>query len=76
MEVVFADDICRILPAMQETQVLSLGWEDPLDEEMATHSSILAWRLPLAEEHGGVAKSRTRLKRLRTHTKNMIELDT
>ena len=33
------------LPAMQETQVRSLGWEDPLDKEMATHSSILAWRI-------------------------------
>ena len=33
------------LPAMQETQVRSLGWEDPLEEEMATHSSILAWRM-------------------------------
>ena len=32
------------LPAMQETQVRSLGWEDPLEKEMATHSSILAWR--------------------------------
>ena len=34
------------LPAMQETQVLSLGWEDPLEKEMATHSRILAWRIP------------------------------
>ena len=34
------------LPAMQETQVLSLGQEDPLEEEMATHSSILVWRIP------------------------------
>ena len=33
------------LPAMQETQVLSLGWEDPLEKGMATHSSILAWRI-------------------------------
>ena len=40
------------LPAMQETQVRSLGWEDPLEEGMATHSSILAWRIPWAEEHG------------------------
>jgi len=32
------------LPAMQETQVQSLGWEDPLEKEMATHSSVLAWR--------------------------------
>ena len=34
------------LPAMQETQVLSLGWKDPLEKEMATHSSILAWEIP------------------------------
>ena len=34
------------LPAMQETQVRSLGWEDPLEKEMATHSSILAWKIP------------------------------
>ena len=41
-------------PAMQETWVLSLGWEDPLEEEMATHSSILAWRIPWTEEPGGL----------------------
>ena len=40
------------LPAMQETQVQSLGWEDPLEKEMATHSSILAWRIPRTEEPG------------------------
>ena len=38
------------LLAMQETQVLSLGWEDPLDKEMATHSSVLAWRIPWTED--------------------------
>ena len=40
-------------PAMQETWVWSLGWEDPLEEGMATHSSILAWRIPLTGEPGG-----------------------
>ena len=40
--------------AMQETWVLSLGWEDPLEEEMATNSSILAWRIPWTEEPGGL----------------------
>ena len=35
------------LPAMQVTQVRSLGWEDPLEKDMATHSSILAWRIPI-----------------------------
>ena len=50
------------LPAMWETWVQSLGWEDPLEKEMATHSSILAWRMPWTEELGGqVAKSPTRL---------------
>ena len=38
------------LPAMQETRVRSLGQEDPMEEEMATHSSILAWRIPWTEE--------------------------
>ena len=42
------------LPAMQEMQVQSLGWEDPLEEGMATHSSILAWRIPWTEEPGGL----------------------
>ena len=40
------------LPAMQETWVRSLGGEDSLEKEMATHSSILAWKIPLAEEPG------------------------
>ena len=40
------------LPAMQEMQVQSLGWEDPLEEEMETHSSILAWEISWAEEAG------------------------
>ena len=44
-------------PAMQETWVWSLGWEDPLEKEMATHSSILAWRIPWTEEPDGVTKS-------------------
>ena len=42
----------RHLPAMWETQVQSLGWEDLLEKEMATHSSILAWRIPRMEEPG------------------------
>ena len=40
------------LPAMQETWVRSLGWEDPLEKEMATHSSTLAWKTPWTEEPG------------------------
>jgi len=42
------------LPAMQETWVRSLGREDPLEKEMETHSSILAWRIPRTEEAGGL----------------------
>ena len=42
----------KILPAMQETWVPSLGWEDFLEKKMATHSSILAWRIPWTEEPG------------------------
>ena len=42
------------LPGMQETWVRSLGLEDPLEEEMATHSSTLAWRIPWREEPGGL----------------------
>ena len=54
------------LPAMWETWVQSLGWEDPLEDSMATHSSIIAWRIPMdrrawrATVHG-VAKSQTQL---------------
>ena len=43
--------LCKIL-ALQETPALSLGWEDPLEKGMATHSSILAWRIPWTEEPG------------------------
>ena len=53
------------LPTMRETQVRSLGQEDPLEKKMATHSSTLAWKIPWTEEPGsighGVTKSRTRL---------------
>ena len=46
--------IIKNLPARQETRVLSLGWEDPLEKGMATHSSLLAWRMPWTEEPGGL----------------------
>ena len=49
--------VARNLPAnqeMQETRVGSLNWKDPLEEEMAIHSSILAWRIPWTEEPGGL----------------------
>ena len=44
--------IVKRLPTMQETWVQSLGWEDLLEKEMATHSSILAWKIPWTEEPG------------------------
>ena len=59
------------LPAMQETWVQSLGQEDPLEKEIATHSSILAWRIPWTEEPGRLqstgSQSQTLLSKL-THT--------
>ena len=65
--------LVKNLPAMRETWVQSLGWEDPLEEEMATHSSILAWRIPM--DRGawratvpGVTKSWTRLNTHAQHT--------
>ena len=62
----FVAQLVQNLSAMQETWVQFLGQEDPLEKEMAPHSSILAWRIPWTEEPGGlqptgVAKSRTRL---------------
>ena len=59
------------LPAVWETWVQSLGWEDPLEKEKATHSSILAWRIPSTEEPGklqsmGVAKLDTTEQRTLT----------
>ena len=44
--------MAKNLPAMQETRVQSLGGDDPLEKEMATHSSILVWTIPWTEEHG------------------------
>ena len=64
--------------AMQETQVRSLSWEDSLEKGMATHSSILAWRIPWTEEPGGVFSSWSHKKsdtteQLNTHTNTMIQ---
>ena len=60
-------------PAMQMTQVQSLGLEDPLEKRMATYSSIFAWKIPWTEEPGGlqsmqVTKSCTGLKQFSRHT--------
>ena len=61
-----AAQLVKNLPATWETWVRSLGWQDPLEEEMATHSSILAWRIPMDREAWraivyGVSKSQTQL---------------
>ena len=60
--------VVKNLPAMQETRVRSLIWEDPREKGIATHSSFLAWRIPGTEKPGGLqamgSQSRTRLKRL------------
>ena len=58
------------LPAMQQTRVQSLGQEDPLEEEMATHSSILAWRIPWTEEPDGHTRAHTHTH-TQTHTVKM-----
>ena len=55
--------VVKNLPAVQETWIRSLGWEDPLEEEMATHSSSLAWRISWTEEPGGLQA--TGLQRVR-----------
>ena len=50
----FPGGVAKNLPAMQETPVQSLGREDPLEKEMVTHSSLLAWEIPWTEEPGGL----------------------
>ena len=54
--------LVKNLPAMQETWVRSLGREDPLEKEMAIHSSILAWKIPWTEEPGGLQSRTTRVR--------------
>ena len=54
---------------VKETQVRSLDWEDPLEEEMATHSSVLAWAVPWTEEPGGLQFTESqRIRRNKEHT--------
>ena len=69
----------KSLPAIQETCVWSLGWEDPLEKEMATHSSILAWKIPWMELPGrlqsvGVVKRWTRLSNFHMHMNSQTHL--
>ena len=54
MYIILVAQMVKNPPAMQETQVRSLGQEDPLEKEMATHSSILTWRISWTEEPGGL----------------------
>ena len=60
----------KSLSTMQETQVRSLGWEDPLEKAMATHSSTLAWKIPWTEEHGRGREESDRTERLHFHCYN------
>ena len=68
-------ETAKRLSTMRETQVRSLGWEDPQEVGTATHSSTLAWKIPWTEEPGGLGpmglQSRTRLKRLSIHAHHM-----
>ena len=61
-------------PAMQETQVRSLGWEDPLEKEMATHTSVLAWEIPWTEASTvlGVAKGSDTIQQLNNNKEELI----
>ena len=52
----FVVQLVKNLPAVQETQVRSLGWEDPLEKEVATHSHILAWQISWTEESSGLSQ--------------------
>ena len=54
MYILLMGSVVKNTPAKQEMQVQSLGWEDPLEKEMATHSSILAWEILWTEESGGL----------------------
>ena len=58
--------LIKNLPAMQETWVRFLGWEDPLEKEMAIHFSILAWKIPWTEEPGGLQPMRSQESDLAT----------
>jgi len=53
------------LPAMQDTRVQSVGWEDPLEKQMETHSSIPAWRIPWTEEPGGLQSMESQSRKIK-----------
>ena len=62
------------LPAVKETWVQSLGWEDPLEKGMATHCSIFAWRIASTEEPGGLQSMESDTTEQLTHTKNIVNI--
>ena len=62
----------KTLPAMQETWVPSVGWEDALEEGVATHSSILAWRIPWTEEPGGLPSMESDTTELLTQQQHCV----
>ena len=65
--------VVKNLPAMQETEVQSLGQEDPLEKEMATHSSVLAWKIPWTEEPDGLHFVRSQRVRHNLATKQQLQ---
>jgi len=67
--------LIKNLPAVQETWVSPLGWEDPLEEGVATHSSILAWRIPWTEEPGGLQSFRMQRVGLNGATNTFIFME-
>ena len=67
---VLVAQMVKNLPAMPETQVQSLGWENLLEKEMATHPSIVAWRIPWTEEPGGLQSMRSQRVRHDRATKH------
>ena len=67
------ESVVKNLPATQEIQVQSLGQEDPLQKEMATHSSVLAWEIPWTEETGGLQSLGS--QRVRDYTKSNTVLN-
>ena len=65
----------KCLPTVRETRVQSLGWEDPLDKEMATHSSILAWEIPWTENPGRLQSMGSQRVRRNFTSLHFIQMD-
>ena len=69
------DQRVKRLPAMQETQIRSLDWKDPLEKEIATHSSIVAWKIPWTEERGRLQSMGSQRTRLSDFTSTEVVCD-